>query len=82
MKIQTGEVITLSNNKEYICFSTLSDDGTDYVYLMSNFKPLEIRFGIQKEIDGEVEVTIINNQEQKQKVLKLFQEHNANNIPQ
>ena len=52
MKIEAGELITLSNNKEYVCFSTLEDNGVDYVYLMSNFKPLEIRFGIQKIVDN------------------------------
>jgi len=74
MKIESGEIITLSNNKEYICCSTVTDGGVDYVYLMSNFKPLEIRFAKQKIVDGEIEITIINEQEEKQKVLKLFQE--------
>lgn len=76
MKIEKGEVITLSNNKEYICFSTLSDNGVDYIYLMSNFKPLEVKFAIQKEVDGEMTVTIINNMEEKQKLLQLFQSQN------
>lgn len=73
MKIEQGEIITLDNNKEYICFSTLSEEGQDYVYLMSNFKPLEIRFATQKVVDGEVQVTIINNKSEKQKALSLFQ---------
>lgn len=74
MKIQTGEIITLSNNKEYICCATASENDVDYVYLMSNFKPLEIKFARQKIVDGEVEVTIVGSPEEKQKVLKLFQE--------
>lgn len=44
MKIERGEIITLDNNKEHICFCTIREEGQDYVYLMSNFKPLEIRF--------------------------------------
>lgn len=75
MKVEAGEIITLSNNKEYICFSTLMDCGVDYLYLMSNFKPLEVRFAIQKVVNNEIEIEIINNYEQKQKVLKLFQEN-------
>lgn len=74
MKIQKGEFVTLSNNKEYLCCATASENDVDYVYLMSNFKPLEIRFARQKVVDGQVEVTIIGNPEEKQKVLKLFQE--------
>lgn len=73
MKIEPGELIKLSNNKEYICFSTINDNGKDYVYLMSNFKPLEIKFGIQIITDNEIKIQIINNIEEKQKVLKLFQ---------
>lgn len=73
MKIERGEIITLSNNKEYICCATVSDDGIDYVYLMSNFKPVEVKFAKQNFIDDNIELTIINNQEEKQKVLKLFQ---------
>lgn len=76
MKIGVGELITLSNNKEYICFGTASDNGIDYVYLMSNFKPLEIRFGAQTIVDGQIQIRIINNQAEKEKVLGLFQQNN------
>ena len=76
MKIGVGELITLSNNKEYICFGTASDNGIDYVYLMSNFKPLEIRFGAQTIIDGQIQIRIINNQAEKEKVLGLFEQNN------
>lgn len=72
MKIETGEVITLSNNKEYICFSTLNDNGKDYVYLMSNFKPLEIKFGEQTLENEKINIRIINENKEKQKVLNLF----------
>lgn len=79
MKIETGEIITLSNNKEYICFSTLADNGVDYLYLMSNFKPLEIRFAIQKVVNNEIEIEIINDYDEKQRILKLFQEKTLKN---
>ena len=76
MKIETGEVITLSNNKEYICFSTAQNEGKDYLYLMSNFKPLEIKFAEQFMVEDKVNVRIINEPEEKQKVLALFQKNN------
>lgn len=71
--IETGEIITLDNNKEYICFSTLEHEGKHYLYLISNFKPLEIRFGIQTVENNEINIEIINEQQEKQKVLSLFQ---------
>ncbi len=72
MKLEVGEIITLDNNKEYICFSRINDKGIDYVYLMSNFKPIEIKFAIERIINQEVELEIINDQEQKQYVYNLF----------
>lgn len=79
MKIGIGELITLSNNKEYVCFDTLTYNGADYVYLMSNFKPLEIKFGVQILQDNQINIRIINNQEEKQKVLSLFAQKHPQN---
>ena len=76
MKIEAGEVIKLDNNKEYICFSTITDQNIDYVYLMSNFKPLEIKIAKQLNDGGKIKISIVNNQEEKKKVLKLFQDAN------
>ena len=73
MKVETGEIITLDNNKEYICFSTITHEGVDYVYLLSNFKPLEIRFAKQTIENDSAYLTIINNRAEKEMVLKLFQ---------
>ena len=42
--IQEGEAVTLSNGREYICFSTAEENGKDYVYLMTLEKPIEVRF--------------------------------------
>ena len=82
MKLETGEIITLDNNKEYICCSTFSDAGIDYVFLMSNFKPLEIRFAKQRLVDDEVEITIIADENEKQRVLELFSKQKDFHIPQ
>lgn len=73
MKLEKGEIVTLSNNKEYICISTVTDGDNDYVYLLSNFKPVEVMFVKQKIVNNEVQVTVISNQEEKQKVFNLFQ---------
>lgn len=74
MNIEKGEIITLSNNKEYICFETLTHNEINYLYLMSNFKPIEIKFAKQTIEDGKIMVTIINDQQEKMKVFELFQE--------
>lgn len=72
MKLEVGELITLDNNKEYVCFSKINDNGIDYVYLISNFKPIEIRFAIEKINDNNIELEIINDKDQKKYVYNLF----------
>lgn len=72
-RLEVGEVVVLENNKEFICCSKIVDNGEEYLYLMSNFKPLEVRFAKQHIIDGEIKLTIIGDQSEKIKVLNLFQ---------
>lgn len=73
MNIQIGEIIELDEGKEFICFSTAEMNGNTYIYLMSNFKPLEIKFAkLLNTNSTELELEIINNQEEKEKVLELF----------
>ena len=77
MKLTDGEVIVLSNNKEYICMATKENNGKDYVLLMSNFKPLEVKFAEQIINGDKVNVRIINNQEEKIDMMKLFDDIKA-----
>lgn len=72
-KLEFGEVAVLENGKEYVVFSKISDSGNDYVYLMSNFKPLEVKFARQI-IDGDtLKLEIVSDKNEKEKLLKLFQ---------
>lgn len=80
MKIEEGEIIQLDNSKEYICFSTITEGDNNYVYLISNFKPLEVKFAKQVTEDGSATLEIINNQEQKKKLLTLFTEQEKNRV--
>ena len=75
-KLKAGEVCELDNGKEYIVFSLIEYNGYDYVYLMSNFKPLEVRFAKQIVGDNDFSIEIINNHDQKVEVLQMFQEVN------
>ena len=70
--LEKGEIIEIED-KEYICVNTIKDEDTIYLYLMSNFKPLDIKFAKQLDIDDEnAKIEIINNKEEKEKVLNLF----------
>lgn len=72
-KLEFGETAVLENGKEFICFKTLTEDGIDYVYLVSNYKPLEVRFAKQVIINGELLLEIVEDQELKEHLLEAFQ---------
>lgn len=72
MKLENGEVITLEDGKEYIVFNSILKEGVNYVFLISNFKPVEICFA-KEIIDGEnISLEIINDQKQKKELMKYF----------
>ena len=62
-KLEFGETAVLEDGTEYVCFARLEENGNDYVYLVSNFKPLKVRFAKQNIVDGELRLDIIQNQE-------------------
>ena len=72
-KLEFGEVAVIDNGKEYIVFQTLEKDGKDYVYLVSNFKPLEVKFAVQEIVDGELLLRVVESQEEKEQLLEEFQ---------
>ena len=54
--IKRGEIIGLNNGKEYICLDSFEKNQKQYLYLLSNFKPVEVRFAIMTEGSDEIEV--------------------------
>lgn len=72
MKIENGEIIELDNEKEYICVARLEDNGVNYLYLLSNFKPIEIMFAKEIINGEEINIEIINDAAEKRHVLELF----------
>jgi len=71
-KLQFGETAVLENGKEYVCFSELELNGISYVYLVTNSAPLEVRFAKQIVKEEGIELTIVENPEEKQFLLESF----------
>lgn len=74
MNIKEGEILTLENNKEYICLAVKDYKAANYLLLLSNFKPVEIRFAKEIIVDNQVELEIINKQEEKLELMQIFQD--------
>lgn len=77
-KLEFGETAVLEDGSEYVCFARLEENGIDYVYLVSNFKPLKVRFAKQNIIDGKLQLEIIQDPELKKHLLELFKDKMAN----
>lgn len=77
-KLEVGEVVTLDNGEEYICFEKIEQEGTTYVFIMSNFTPLKINVAIEEEENGEIKLTYVKDQKKKEELLKLFAENHKN----
>lgn len=73
-KLSFGDTAILSNNQQYTCFSNLIVDGKDYAFLMGHEQGL-IKIAEQQLINGELSLKIVNDEETKQKLLKLYQNH-------
>ena len=71
-KLKFGETAILENGKEYVCFKELIENGESYVYLMTNAKPLEVRFAKQTIVNNELQLTIIEDEKLKQHLYDLF----------
>lgn len=71
-KLTFGETAVLENGREYVCFSELEENGVSYVYLVTNSKPLEVRFAKQTIKDGNLELTMIEDPDLKQYLLNSF----------
>lgn len=73
MNLELGSIITLSDEREFIIFSKLKEKEDVYVFLMSNFKPLEICFAkVVNQSNDEATLEIINEQEEKLRLMELF----------
>ena len=73
MNLEEGHIINIEN-KEYICISSKLYNGELYYLLMSNSKPIDIKFSKKVQTDTENQLEIINNIEEKQMLLELFSE--------
>ena len=75
-KLVKGEACELDNGKKYIVYSQVEHNGNDYVYLISNFTPVEIRFAKQYIEADELKLELVTDHEEKQTLLAIFNENN------
>ena len=70
--LEIGEIVKLSNDKEYIVVNTMSLHNVRYVFLISNFKPLDIVIGTEKIVDEDIVVEEVKDNNELDYVLSQF----------
>ena len=74
MNISVGEILKLENDKEYICIAVDKYKDANYLFLMSNFKPLEVMFAKEIINDGNINLEIVNDQQEKIELMERFKD--------
>ena len=74
--LQIGEIVELDNGKEYVIINKLELHNIKYDFLVSNFKPLEIVIGTEKEVNGLVVIEEIKDNDELEYVLSKFSQLN------
>ena len=74
--VEIGECIVL-NDREYLCFNKAELDGEEYIYLTTVEEPTSVFFARQAIKDGQLQIQIIGNRDQKLKLATILQEKAA-----
>lgn len=75
MEIEKGEIITLDNNKQYLCFGRAkAKNQKQYLYLMTITEPVEICFGEEIIDETGSRVRVLGNREEKYIALEALKE--------
>ena len=70
--LEVGEIVKLDNDKEYIVVNTISLHNLRYVFLISNFKPLDIVIATEKIKDENIVLEEIKNNDELDYILSQF----------
>jgi hypothetical protein len=79
-KLSFGETAILTNNEEYTCFANVRFENEDYAFIMSHTEPVRVKIVRQDLVDGELNLTIVKDEEMKKKILKLYKEFFASSV--
>lgn len=70
--INVGEVIKLSDEKEYVVVNKMSLHNINYVYLMTTTKPIEILIATETNKNGEYVLEEIKDNDELDYILSKF----------
>ena len=73
MGTEKGEIITLTDNREYVCLGIISaGDGKRYLYLVTTSEPIEFCFAEETIVNDDVRLRIVGSKEEKHRLFDLL----------
>ncbi len=73
MEVEKGEIITLSDNREYVCLGIIMDENNKkYLYLMTTSKPVEFCFVEETIINSIIQMRVVGSRDEKYKLFGLL----------
>ena len=80
MEVEKGELITLSDNKEYVCLSIIMSENKKFLYLMTTSEPIKFCFAEEISINDTIKkIRIVGRKDEKQKLFNLLKTQLKNN---
>lgn len=70
--LEVGEIIKLNDEKDYIVVEKLNLHNVNYIYLVTNKKPLKILIATEKIVNGELVIDEIKDNDELDYVLSKF----------
>lgn len=71
--LSIGEVVKLSDNKEYVVLNKIQLNSFNYLYLITTSKPIEFLVATEKEIDGKIVLNEVKDNEELDYALNQLQ---------
>ena len=70
--LEVGKMIKLDNNKEYIVLNIINLHNVSYVFLISNFKPIDIVIAVEKIVGDNIVLEEIKDNDELDYILSQF----------
>ena len=72
MEIEKGEIITLTDNRDYICLGIIVESDRKYLYLVTTSEPIQFCFAEETSVNGVTRMRIVGGRDEKQRLFALL----------
>lgn len=80
MEVEKGEIVTLSDNREYVCLGIIaSEDNKKFLYLVTTSEPIKFCFAEEILLNGIIKMRVVGSRDEKYKLFNLLKAQSQTN---